>query len=164
MLESCLTPYRFCNRYLALQLDSIDPSQADHIPHPGVKPPRWIVGHIGMGVAGIGQMLGQSVCPDYQPEWLPYYGPGSDSTATPDNAPSLATLREVILNCEQTVVDAVSAANEEDFQDDHGIDILKTTPFQTKAQLIAHLLTTHYSTHLGELAIWRRVMGQAPLF
>jgi hypothetical protein len=30
--------------------------------------------------------------------------------------------------------------------------------------VLAHLMTTHAAFHLGELAIWRRAMGESPIF
>lgn len=164
MLEGCVVPYRFANHYLTSQLDTIDPSNVRHVPHDGVKPPIWLTGHMAAGAFYIGAMLDQPVCPNFNPDWLAFFGPGSDAANVPAEAPSVETLRDVIIGCEQAVVEAVSAADEADYQDTHGLEFLNSTPLQTKADLIAHLMTTHYATHLGELAIWRRTMGLPPLF
>lgn len=164
MLESCFTPYRFNNEYLRRQLTSVDRDKATHVPHTGVKTPLWIVGHLGAGAFYIGAMLGKPVCPAYDADWLQFFGPGTDAENVSSDAPSIDTLADVLLDCEQTVFDEVAAANESDYGDPHGLELLNDTPLKTKADLIAHLMTTHYATHLGELAIWRRVMGIPPLF
>ena len=164
MLEDVFTPYRFNNEYLVSQLDTIDADQADHIPHEGVKPPRWITGHICFTMAMAGRILGERVCPGFEPAWARYYSPGTDSTAVHDDAPDLVTLRDAIVGSEEKMIDLLSNAKLEDIQESHGIELLNSTPYKTKAHIIAHLLTTHYCFHLGELAIWRRTMGIPPLF
>lgn len=164
MLESCVVPYRFANYYLAEQLKTIDLDQARHVPFDGVKPPLWLVGHMAAGMFYIGAMLGKPICSDFDPDWLAYFGPGSDAANVPNEAPSIATLYDVILGCEQAVVDEVTAADESNYEDPHGLELLNSTPLKTKADLIAHLMTTHYAAHLGELAIWRRAVQLPPLF
>lgn len=164
MLEGCVVPYRFANHYLAAQLQTIDMAQARHVPADGVKTPLWLTGHMAAGAFYMGAMLDKPVCPDFNPSWLTFFGPGSDAANIADEAPSIETLRDVILGCEQAVIDEVSAADLADYQDPHGLELLNSTPLQTKADLIAHLMTTHYATHLGELAIWRRTVGLPPMF
>lgn len=164
MLEGCIVPFRFANHYLAEQLKTIDLSQARHVPHDGLKTPLWLVGHLAAGTFYTGAMLGKPVCPDFNPDWLAFFGPGTDAANVAEEAPSIEALRDVILGSEQAIIDEVTAADESDYQESHGLDLLLSTPLQTKADLIAHLMTTHYTTHLGELAIWRRVMGLPPLF
>jgi len=46
----------------------------------------------------------------------------------------------------------------------HEVDLLKATPLKTRGDLVGHILTTHFATHLGQLSSLRRHFGRPPLF
>ena len=52
----------------------------------------------------------------------------------------------------------------DDFDDYAKLPLLYDTPIKSKGDLLNHILTTHFASHLGQLSSWRRLMGLPPLF
>ncbi|MCA9110290.1 MAG: hypothetical protein KDA52_10100, partial [Planctomycetaceae bacterium] len=43
----------------------------------------------------------------------------------------------------------------------HGIELLKGSGLETKADFLSHVLTTHMAMHIGQISYWRRQHGGA---
>jgi hypothetical protein len=122
---------------------------------PGLNHPLWILGHLSTCTDIALQLLGRPTrCPT---TWHQWFGPGSDPgqvTAPPDKQMLLNALTEG----HAQVAAALKGMDEERLQEPHSIAFLATA-LPTKAELIAHILTTHEAMHLGQLSAWRRSRG-----
>ena len=142
-------------RSLAADLD--DAALADQ-PAPGVNHPAWILGHLAIATDYARQLLGLPMaCPQ---AWHAQFGPGS--TPEPDRAsyPTKAELLGALEAGIAAVLEALPGADPAALAQPHGVPIafLKDA-FPTRADLLAHLLTTHAAAHLGQLSLWRRWKG-----
>ena len=164
MLEGSLPCFRFCCEFLREQVKQIDPADADLDPTGDLKTPRWQVGHLLTIDLMTAQTVGADVGGPDIAVLMPAFGPGSDPHAVGGDLPGLSELMAAKSEVEPKVEAAVAAADVADFGDPHGVDLLSQWPLRTKADLVAHLMTTHFATHLGELAMWRRAKGVPPLF
>jgi hypothetical protein len=43
------------------------------------------------------------------------------------------------------------------------VELFKDSPVQTQGDILSHLMTTHFATHVGQLSVWRRAHGKPPL-
>ena len=55
------------------------------------------------------------------------------------------------------------AADLETMRQPHNVPFLKETAIETVGQVISHLMTTHLSTHVGQLSAWRRATRRSPV-
>jgi uncharacterized damage-inducible protein DinB len=126
-------------------------------PVPGLNHPAWIIGHLTT-TADFGlHVLGQKpVAPE---GWGPTFAPGS----VPDPNRGTYPTKAELLNAYEAGHAAFAAAAAQ-FDDARAaapnpVAGLKAR-FPTLGDLVAHLLTTHEATHLGQLSAWRRTMGK----
>jgi uncharacterized damage-inducible protein DinB len=88
------------------------------------------------------------------------FGPGSSPAAIPEDAPRKDELLRTFDASHDRVLQTLPSADPVKMASKHSLDIeflKQLTP--TVGDLIAHLMTTHATTHLGQLSFWRRVMG-----
>lgn len=124
-------------------------------------PPLWVLGHLAICVELGYLMLGT---PLKTPEWMAVFGPGSsDKIDNPENYDA-ADLITKIKEGYPALCQAAVSADAEALAAPHGIALLDGTPVATRGDLLAHLLTTHFSFHVAQLSAWRRAAGHAPLF
>jgi hypothetical protein len=142
-------------RLLVADLD--DAALADPIA-PGANHPAWILGHLAIATDYARQQLGlPAACPE---AWHRRFGPGStpepDRALYPPKAELLAALEAGIAG----VLDALPGADPAAMAAPHGVPIaFLRDAVPTRADLLAHLLTTHPAVHLGQLSLWRRARG-----
>lgn len=167
MFTECVSCFRFCNKLLRTQLGDV--SDADAIPSEGHKAPRWIVGHLAVGNWYACRFLGLADAHPIPDEWAAAFSPGTPSEppyGLDDGAafPGLDDLMAYLAATEQPIVDAAAALPAGSLGEPHGVELLDGTGIDTQADLVAHLMTSHYAFHLGQLSIWRRANGVTPLF
>lgn len=138
------------------------PEERLFIPGPGHgHPPGWILGHLAI-TAELGQrLLGGTIA---HVRWLKLFGPGSSDKMTDDGVLTKSQLVETLVDGYRQLRELASQADPQRMEEPHGAEILKGTPIQTKGQLIAHLLTSHFGAHLSQLSSCRRAEGHAALF
>lgn len=162
MYEKELSLYAFTAHYCKSLMADIDDSKIAHQPAPKVNTPVWILGHLAICTdyaAGI--LGGEMVCPK---DWHRRFGPKSDPTALLDAHPTRDELMRAYLDGHERVASLIPSADPEKLAKPHTLDLLAGTPIRTTGELLAHLMTTHEMQHLGQLSMWRRLMGFAPLF
>ena len=64
----------------------------------------------------------------------------------------------------QNLLEAVKNPDPAKMDEPHNVDLFKDAPIDTVGDLVAHLMTTHLATHLGQLSAWRRLQGKPALF
>lgn len=140
----------------------IDPAKMLDRPTDAHNPPAWILGHLAV-IADRGlMMLGRARC---TPEsWDALFLPG---TRPPTRDAAVPARDELLAAVNRGYTALIGAAREADLpalDRPHGVGLLANTPIRTAADLVAHLLTSHFSLHMGQLSYWRRWAGFAPLF
>jgi DinB superfamily len=144
--------------YCKLLTNDVDDSRLAELPAPGVNHPAWILTHLAICTDVATRILGEPArCPK---EWHQRCGPGSRLTA---ERSFYASKRELIAALEagqKCVSEAAGKASEEVLLRPNGIELafVKNT-FPTVGELVAHLMTTHTGFHLGQLSMWRRMVG-----
>ncbi len=132
-------------------------------PSKGVHPAGWILGHLAIAFDYARSLLGgERKCPA---PWHVMFGPGSSDEVRESRRPTLAELEVAIESGHDDVLANLNAAHPDTLAQPHQIpfEILKQT-VPTNRDLLAHLMTTHYATHLGQLSVCRRVLGLEKLF
>ena len=153
--------------YLRKQMQDIPADRIDDVPADGLKAPRWLLGHLAEGHQYLVNYLGLD---DSMPEiWVQAFAPGTPSSAPyglddASQLPSADELLDYISRTQQPISEAAAKTPLESLSDPHGIELLDGTGFHTQADLVAHLLSSHYAFHLGQLSLWRRAAGIDPLF
>ncbi len=162
MFEMEITLNEFNRAYLESLLASLTDDQLDEQPAPGLHSARWILAHLAVVVDyGFKQLEMPFVCPR---AWHAAYGPGTEPGTAAKVRPSREELMSVIKNGYSLLCDSLKNAAEGQLSAAHEVDLLKHTVLKTKGQLTAHILSSHFSTHLGQLSTLRRLMGFDPLF
>jgi hypothetical protein len=124
-------------------------------------PPLWVLGHLAVCVD-----LGQSLLGGEfkHPDWLKVFGPGSDDEISDPGNYSASDFIAYIHEGYPRLAVEFAAADSSLLAELHGIRLLSGTTIQTRGDLLAHLISTHFAFHLAQLSTWRRAAGQPPLF
>lgn len=162
MLEYPLSLFEFNLGYLRMLVEDIPTDRCHQAAFPGGKTPQWLLGHIAIANDYGLQLLGrEKTCSD---AWHASFGPGSDP-ARLGATPGKDELLEAIERGATAFREAARSATPEQLSAKHRVPIkqlLRWTP--TVGELVAHLLSTHVATHLGQLSVWRRQMGLPEVF
>jgi hypothetical protein len=152
------TLFNFVREYAHRLTRDIDESRFNHVAVPGTNTPQWILGHL---VLGHEYALNQLSSPRISPrEWFVWFGPGSSVAKISPQAPGKGELLAAFDTTHAAVIEAMRKVPEERLREKHAVPaefLRQLTP--TVGELVAHLLTTHPATHLGQLSFWRRAMG-----
>ncbi len=137
-------------------MDGIDESQLYEQPSGGGNSPGWILGHLVVVNRFGYSMLGGSP-PD--PRELAMFGPGSSADML-----SLAGCpsKQQLMDMEQETAEALRRAVAQ--ADPEALDSAQPSPFFREAlprvrDMLAHILVSHLSMHVGQLSAWRRARG-----
>jgi uncharacterized damage-inducible protein DinB len=162
MFEHCVTLNEFNRGYLQLLMADISDEQLDHQPADGLHSIRWILAHLAV-VSDYGfKLLGQPLrCPL---AWHAAYGPTSAAGTARVVRPSRDDLLLAIEKGYAALCEALKSVAPGILDGPHEVELLKNSNLKSKADLTAHILATHFATHLGQLSTLRRLMGRAPLF
>lgn len=152
-------------RLFALMFDytrrlTADLTDADmtHVPVPGMNPPGWLLAHLALSADMAAKVVGaETSCPA---DWVPWFGP--HSTPLAEGAPT--PRKNELLSLIETTYARVNSALEKGVAADklaapNPIEFIRGV-LPTAGDLLAHLLTTHVATHLGQLSAWRRAAGK----
>lgn len=126
-------------------------------PVPGLNHPAWILGHLTVTADfGLGLLGQKPVAPE---GWGPTFAPGSVPDPNRGNYPTKAELLNAYEAGHAALAAAAAQLDDARAATPNPIASLKAR-FPTLGDLLAHLLTTHEATHLGQLSAWRRTMGK----
>jgi uncharacterized damage-inducible protein DinB len=130
-------------------------------PAQGSNHPAWILGHLTAATDYGLEALG---LPHAAPaDWHTLFAPGQ--VPSPERAlyPSKEELVAAYEAAHRRLAAATAEhANAERLSRPNPIEGLRPA-MPTLADLLAHLLTTHEATHLGQLSAWRRQLGLPPV-
>jgi hypothetical protein len=67
-------------------------------------------------------------------------------------------------NCVEGIIGAVPTADPTAMAAPQSFKFFVNTPIKTVGDCVALLMTTHFSLHIGQLSLMRRITGKPPLF
>ena len=153
---------KFNRAYLRSLLQDLENDQLDLQPQQGLHSIRWILSHIAIVADyGLKQFALPFVCPV---KWHAAYGPGSQAGTNESVKPQLDELLAAIEQGYSALCNAAESGSDTVLSEEHDVELLKNTPLKSKGDLIAHVLTTHFAVHLGQLSTICRLLGRPPLF
>jgi uncharacterized damage-inducible protein DinB len=156
-LTSCL------ERSVAFLRDSVaDLSDADLVLQPPGVPNHaaWTLGHI---IHSCQAMAGELAVKPWLPgDWESRFGYGSSPTGVAAQYPSkealLAALAEAGRRLQNALLAMDEAALPEPLPDETVRELLPT-----KGHALLQVVAAHTAYHAGQLAVWRRAIGRAPV-
>jgi len=162
MLESEIAINRFLTGYCRKMMEDLPDERLTEQAVPGVNHPAWIIGHLAfVAHRGVALLTGAEMA---LPEsWQQKFGPGSKLTATRADYPSKEELLKTLQEAHSLFQRTASAATPERLAQPSQHPRLKD-PLPTVKDLAAFLLTGHLGVHLGQLSMWRRMIGLPALF
>jgi hypothetical protein len=127
----------------------------------GGNPPAWILGHLVVSNDYGLKILG---APRVAPaEWHKRFGRGMSPKGDSSPFPTKRELLEKLEQGREQMVAAAAKADPERMNQPHNFDLFKDSPVQTVGDILGHLMTTHFATHVGQFSVWRRAHGKPPL-
>ena len=157
MFDRELTLYAFNLWYGQALVADLHDEQLAEQPAQGCNHPAWVLGHLA-AIADLGlQLLGKPLA--LSAEWHELFDPGSIPSPERSLYPSKTELVATYEAAHDRLVDAITAGTDPDrlARPNPISDLRRVLP--TLGDLLAHILTTHESTHLGQLSAWRRQLG-----
>lgn len=159
--ERELSVYAFMLGYGQTMLEGIDDKRMCEQPLPGINHPTWQIGHLTVVAQRIMHRIEQGPEPD--PAWQKLFGPGSAPSCEVANYPSKDELVRAWVEQHAKVERAVRAATPEVLARPNPVERMRPA-LPTMSHLVTMLLTSHESMHLGQLAMWRRLIGIPAMF
>ena len=158
-----LSAYRFNLAYAQELVADIPEEQFAQIPGPGLENhPAFTVGHLVMGSARVGRMLGLAWdTPEGWRELFDRNGPGDPRVPDQevDSYPSKTQLLSELERQHQRVEEAITSCDQSRWEE--AVEWRFDSYFPTVQEVVAFMCITHESNHLAQLAAWRRAMGYA---
>ena len=150
--------YEIMLGYCKMLTNDIDDARLADLPAPGVNHPAWILTHLAICTDYAARLLGEPTkCPK---EWHESCAPGSSLSSERSSYASKHDLIAALEAGQARVSAAAAKATDEVLRKPHGVQLaFVKNSFPTVGDLVAHLMTTHTGFHLGQLSIWRRMMG-----
>lgn len=161
MLEHEIRISQFLTQYGRMLVSDIPDERLTEQPLAGVNHPAWILGHLALTGDSAARLLGsEKVLPE---SWQALFGAGSQPSAARSDYPArdelVRAFEERYERCRQLAAEATAEA----------LSRPKPSPrlrggLPSVGDAVAFLLTGHFGLHLGQLSMWRRTCGFAPLF
>ncbi len=155
-LESEIRLNKLMRNLLHSMMEEIEESYFYEQPMGGGNSPGWILGHLVVVNRFANAMLGG---PPPDPKELTMFGPGSRADllsheSSPPKKLLLKAENETALALNQAITHA----------DEDLLDSPQPSPFLRESlprvrDMLAHILVSHLSMHVGQLSAWRRARG-----
>jgi hypothetical protein len=161
VLENECVLNQFMVDYLQMLVSDIDESEMDNQPCEGFNPPRWTLGHLAVYTDYALRAAGARFqCPK---DWHRSFARGSVAGNAPSEKPSKEELVAKIVSGFEAVRERCQSIEPAKLDVPHTVPFLATSPLKTAGHVLAHLMTTHFASHLGQLSAWRRICGRSPV-
>lgn len=161
MLEAEFKINQFLIGYARMLIGDIPDERMAEQPMPGVNHPTWILGHLAWSTDRGRWVLGLE--PELPTEWTTLFGFGSKPSADRGDYPPRDELIRAFERGFERLRDQAGSATTEQLAQPSPIPRTKDQ-LPTMKDAIAFLLTGHPGVHLGQLSMWRRMIGMSPLF
>jgi len=121
----------------------------------------WVLGHLSFAIDRARTRVGEAVQSSQDRERA--FGPGSTPDEPLPQGITKATLLAELREKHALLIRAIAAADPAVLEAPHRNPFHEGTSIQTMADTVANLLTAHAGYHLGQLSVYRRALGRAPL-
>ncbi len=155
--DNLLNVYRLCHAYGRKLAEDIPDERLAEQPLPGMNHPAWILGHLAfVGFRGEWLLTGREGWPVGYAE---LFAPGTACETDRSRYPSLVELLDAFDASHAALDAAVTAADDERWAAPNpGPGYLRQL-LPNLGDMVAHIMSTHEATHLGQLSAWRRAAG-----
>jgi hypothetical protein len=155
-----LHSFAYCLDYLREQVADVAAVDMVAQPH-GIKShPAWVIGHLTYSCQMLGGEIGLS--PWLSADWATRFGTGSVAVADVELYESKEDALALLGDAQSRITAAVERLN--DSQLDQPLpDEAHRAVFPTVRHALTHVLIGHTANHVGQLTLWRKAMGLAPL-
>jgi len=162
MQKTAITINRFLCGYCRMLMAELPDERLAEQPVPGVNHPAWIVGHLTFAAERAVALINGGENPLPEP-WQKLFGIGSKPTNVRTDYPTKEELLQAFEASHERLQRAAASATPEQLarpsQNPRTKDQLPTIK-----EAIGFLLTGHMGVHLGQLTMWRRMIGLPALF
>jgi hypothetical protein len=159
-MDAILRSFAYCLDYLREQV--ADVLVADMVAQPNgiVNHPAWVIGHLTASCQAVGREIGMQ--PWLPKTWGNRFGMGSIPLSDVSAYESKTELLEILRDAQTRITDAIE--NLEPTQLEQPLPEEKYRPvLPTVRHALAQMLVAHTANHIGQVTIWRRMMGLPPL-
>jgi len=162
MLEESIKVHAFAIEHATRLVSDMSDAELATPMAPGHHSGMWVLGHLNLALDFVLRRLGCTA--EISQERMDAYGPGSrPGTPLPAGASKSGLLAE-LRQRHARVVNAAASAERRSLDRPHGLPWYDGTVIVSDFDLICELLTTHAGYHIGQLSVYRRALGKAPLF
>lgn len=161
MLEREIRVNQFLTQYGRMLVSDVPDERLSEQPSAGLNHPAWILGHLALTGDSVARLLGgEKVLPD---SWQALFGAGSQPSSSRSDYPGrdelIRAFEERYERCRHLAGEATAEALSRPNPSPRLREGLPSV-----GDAAAFLLTGHFGLHLGQLSMWRRICGFAPLF
>lgn len=121
-----------------------------------INHPAWQLGHLTWALDSAVALVGGAKTLDA--DWVARFVPNSIPSADRSHYPANSELTQLCSERRQTVATRCAKMSDSDWQQPNPIPQLQAM-LPTLWQAMHFLMLTHESTHLGQIASWRRAMN-----
>lgn len=151
----------FLMGYAKMLVADIPDERLTEQPVPGVNHPAWILGHLTLASDFAVGLLGSQ---NAQPEsWAKLFGGGSIPSSVRSEYPDKEELMTALERSYARVRELAAGASQQSLGQPNTHPLLKDR-LKTVGVQLSFLLTGHFAVHLGQLSMWRRLIGTPPMF
>lgn len=161
MFASELANNAFLMNYFQGLIADIPDERFAEQPVPQVNHPAWILGHLAWAADGVAGFL--DAPKQFSDEFVAKYKGGSVPTSNRNDYPSKAEIIEAFVSANDRARQLLQSATPEQCSKPTGHARLRET-MPTTDMALTFLMVTHPGVHLGQLSMWRRLIGMKPLF
>lgn len=160
MFEREMHINQFLLQYCRMLTGDIADGRFAEQPLPGVNHPAWIIGHLALTGDSAVRLLGGEKSLDES--WKGLFGGGSQPSSSRGDYPAKEELLRILEERYEQVRRLASEATPESLARPNPTSLRQGLP--TVGDAVSFLLTGHLGLHLGQLSVWRRMVGFSPLF
>ena len=159
MIQHVTYVYRF-NLGMAQRLVAdLAPAQMVLQPSGVVNHPAWSLGHLVMSANGLGRLLGLE--PEVPEGWDRVFATGGIPSGDAADYPSKEELLEALAAQHERNTAAALQADPVWFAKPHPDERFRKY-FPTVGDVVTFLMTSHETSHLGQISAWRRAADIGP--
>jgi hypothetical protein len=118
--------------------------------------PAWTIGHLVYSCQQIGGEIGLE--PWLAHDWGRRFGTGSVPVADPDTYPDKEALLVALADARERLAVRLNAMGGDDLRQPLP-DVRYRDRLPTVGHAALHILVSHTALHVGQITVWRRVMG-----
>ncbi len=160
MIPAVLKSFSLTFDYLRRLVADVSDQQMTAQPGGAVNHPAWVMGHLVYSCQGIAEVLG--VKPWLPEQWLAPFITGSVPDTDRQAYPSKAELLQALDDGQRKVSEALAAMDEQELREPLPDEDIRSL-FPTLGHAVVHILGAHAAVHVGQVSVWRRAIGLAPL-